>query len=139
MKYIIRDIYEPKYSILHILDMAKNSKTPLSVLRKGLDTLRRQVQTWKASLEAKLRQKEKLTDADEHWLDNDGNVVNEQCVLETLEAASDYERGFEKLDEADKGVVRWLRELAGDLSSKVVGNKRKTAGRRLAFFLYPQP
>jgi len=68
--------------------MAKNSKKPLDILRKGLDMLKWQVQACKANLEAKLQQKEKLTDADEHWLDNDGNVVDKQCVLEILEAAS---------------------------------------------------
>ena len=104
--------------------MEKNSKTPLSVLRKGLDMLKQQVQMRKTDPEAKLRQKEKLTEVDEEWLDNDGNVIDEQRVLETLEAASDYERGFEGLDKADKGVVRRLHELAGDLG-KVVGNKRK--------------
>ena len=35
---------------------------------------------------------------------HDGNVSDEQCILETLEAASDYERGVEELNEVDKGV-----------------------------------
>ena len=113
--------------------MVKNSKNPLSILRKGLDTLKRQVQTHKANLEAKLQQKEKLTDVDGHWLDNDGNVVDKQRVLETLEASSDYEQGFARLDEADKGIVRQLRELAGDLS-KIVGHKRK----RMFYFFFSE-
>jgi hypothetical protein len=44
--------------------------------------------------------------------------------LDTLERASNYKRGLERLDDAEKGVVRKLREVAGDLS-KLVGNKRK--------------
>jgi hypothetical protein len=40
--------------------------------------------------------------------------VDEQQALEVLEDASDYERGFERLDEAQKDAVRNLREAAGD-------------------------
>ena len=69
--------------------MTKITKNPLSILRKGLDMLKKQVQTRKANLEAKLQQKEKLTDVDERWLGNDGNVVDKQHVLDILEVASD--------------------------------------------------
>jgi len=44
--------------------------------------------------------------------------------LDTLERASNYKRGLERLDDAEKGVVRKLWEVAGDLS-KLVGNKWK--------------
>ena len=91
------------------LDMAKDSKTPVTILRKGLDTLKQQVQTRKASLEARLRKKETLSDADKQWLDNDGNVIDEQRVFETLEAVSDYEREFERLAEGDKEIVHQRR------------------------------
>ena len=67
------------------LDMAKDSKTPITILRKGLDTLKQQVQTHKASLEARLRKKETLSDADEQWLDNDVNVIDEQQLLLRLD------------------------------------------------------
>ena len=40
--------------------------------------LKWQVQIRKANLGAKLQQKEKLTDVDEHWLNNSGNIVDEQ-------------------------------------------------------------
>ena len=61
---------------------------------------------------------------DEKWLDHKANLVDEQRVLDTLENASNYKSGLERLDDAEKGVVRKLREVAGDLS-KLVGNKRK--------------
>ena len=44
-------------------------------------------------MEIKLSQKESISSADERWLDNEGNIVDEQRVLDDLEAASDYERG----------------------------------------------
>ena len=49
---------------------------------------------------------------------------HEQRVLDTLERASNYERGLERLDDAEKGIVRKLQEVAGNLS-KLVGNKQK--------------
>jgi hypothetical protein len=106
------------------LNMAKNSKNPIAILKKGLDTLKQQVQTCKASLEARLHRNEVLTNANESWLDNDGNTIEEQCVVEALEVASDYEQEFGRLDEEKKKIVQQLCELAGDLN-KPVGNKRK--------------
>ena len=50
--------------------------------------------------------------------------MDEQQVLEILEDASDYERGFGRLDEQQKGLVEKLQEAAGELS-KVVGKKQK--------------
>ena len=52
--------------------------TLLTFLWKDLDMLKRQVQIRKTNLGAKLQQKEKLTDVDEHWLSNSGNIVDEQ-------------------------------------------------------------
>jgi len=51
-------------------------------------------------------------------------MVDEQRVIDTLEAASDYERGVKRLDGPGKAIVTKLRELAGDLA-KVAGKKRK--------------
>jgi hypothetical protein len=52
--------------------------------------------------------------------------VEEDCVIETLESASDYERGLGRMGEQEKGVVQKLRELASDIT-KVAGKKRKCA------------
>jgi hypothetical protein len=38
----------------------------------------------------------KLHKVDEHWLDHEGNIVDEQRVIETLEAASG--RGDQRLE-----------------------------------------
>jgi hypothetical protein len=61
--------------------MAKHSIAPITVLKKGLDKLKQKVQIRKADLEAGLQKKEKLTDVDEEWLDNDGNIIQEQCKI----------------------------------------------------------
>ena len=41
-----------------------------------------------------------------------------------FEASSNYERGFSRLDDAGKVVVKKLREWAGELA-QIKGNKRK--------------
>jgi len=77
---------------------------PLEVLKKGLGVLKNQVKTRKETLQ-KLAKREKLTSEDETWLDTSGNLVEEGCVIETLESASDYERGLGRMGEQEKGVV----------------------------------
>ena len=57
-------------------------------------------------------------------MDHEANTVEEECVLLVLEKASDFERGFERLDKDGKAIVKKLREWAGDLM-KVAGKKRK--------------
>ena len=61
---------------------------------------------------------------DEQWLDHKANTVDEQCIIDKLEAASDYERGLARLDDTGKAIVKKLRDWAGDLA-QVAGNKRK--------------
>jgi len=94
---------------------------PLEVLKKGLNNY---VKAKKEKLRSQLAGKKSISSQEERWLDQEANLVDEQRVLEAEEEASDYERGLGKLDDKQKGVVRKLRELAGDIS-KVIGNKRK--------------
>ncbi|KAF8229004.1 hypothetical protein L208DRAFT_1214064, partial [Tricholoma matsutake] len=97
---------------------------PLEVLKKGLKILQDQVKAKKEKLQAQLHAKKSISSLDENWLDNEANLVDEQRVLDELENASDYKRGCKRLDETQKGVIRRLREVAGDLS-KAVGRKWK--------------
>jgi hypothetical protein len=97
---------------------------PLEVLHKGLKILNNRVKAKKEALQARLAERKSISSQDEHWLDHDANLVDEQQVLDALENTSDYERGVARLGDEQKGVVRRLREAAGDLS-KVVGKKRK--------------
>jgi len=70
---------------------------PLEILKKGLTKFSKKIKEQKDALEAKLAQETILAD-DEHWLDH-----------------KDYERGFARLDDAGKVVVKKLREWAGGL------------------------
>ena len=82
------------------------------------------LQVRKDELNGKLAWKETISSSDEHWLDNKANIIDEQQILEALESASDYERGFEKLDDKGKAIVKKLRQWGGDLV-KVTGKKQK--------------
>ena len=96
----------------------------LDVLQKGLKVLTNRVKTKKEALEAQLAERKAISPEDEQWLDNEANLVDEQQVLEDLEAASDYERGFERLGDKQKGLVRKLQEAGGNVS-KVAGKRQK--------------
>jgi hypothetical protein len=104
---------------LFVAHMALKS---LEVLKKGLAKFTETIKTRKKELSAMLARAETISSLDEHWLDNDANTIDEQHVLDTLESASDYERGFARLDDNGKAIVKKLREWAGDLV-KVAGNK----------------
>lgn len=97
---------------------------PLEILKKGLDKFSKKIKTRKDALTLKLSRRESISSADERWLDHEANTVEEERILQDLEEASDYERGFERLDDNGKAIVKKLREWAGDLM-KVAGNKRK--------------
>ncbi len=106
---------------------------PLDILKKGFSKFTTTIKARKDELNTKLAQKETISSLDEHWLDNEANPIDEQRVLDTLESASDYEQGVERLDENGKAIVKKLREWAGDLP-KEAGKKRK----RMDFFCTPE-
>ena len=63
--------------------------------------------------------------ADEEWLDHEANTVDEQCVLDELGVASDYEHlGLKWLGESRKVTVMRLRSpfLTNGRISRPVGN-----------------
>ncbi|KAJ7720388.1 hypothetical protein B0H14DRAFT_2642715 [Mycena olivaceomarginata] len=64
-------------------------------------------------------QQEKISAADEAWLDNDGNHVEEDAVIYyRLENSSDYERALSRLDkEAD--VIERPKGFAEGLGKKI--------------------
>ena len=113
-----------------IIILTSMAPKPLDILKKGLMKFSERIKVHKNKLNAKLSQKETISLMDEQWLDHEANTVDEQQVLDNLEAASDYERGLAWLDENGKAIVKRLREWAGDLV-KVVGKKQKCTNLRL--------
>ncbi|KIK76973.1 hypothetical protein PAXRUDRAFT_168237 [Paxillus rubicundulus Ve08.2h10] len=92
--------------------------TPVEVLKKGLTKLHDQIRERKAKLEVKLKASQPISEVDEDWLDGDGNLIDEERVVETLDSASDYEQGLARLDSQDKTVVQKLQKLAESGSRK---------------------
>jgi hypothetical protein len=64
---------------------------------------------------AHLNRKEKISAADEAWLDNDANHVEEDATVSRLETASDYESEFARLNTTKMGLVEKLKKFAGEV------------------------
>ena len=64
---------------------------PVDILKKGLAKLTASVRAHKDTLKAKLVKREPISLSEELWLDNEANIVDEECVLEALELALEYE------------------------------------------------
>ncbi|KAI6100055.1 hypothetical protein EV401DRAFT_1894652 [Pisolithus croceorrhizus] len=86
---------------------------PFDILKKGLTKLWDQIRDRKAKLTTKLKAGQPISEVDQEWLDGDGNLVDEEWVVEGLDNVSDYERGFERLSSQDKEIVQKLQRLAG--------------------------
>ena len=108
---------------------------PLNTLKKGLNTLRKQIDVPKSKLQADLKAGKTLTSSDEEQLDGAGNLVDEECIDELLEKASDYEKGVGGLSGADKGIVEKLQSLRGSIGA-VAG--KKCTNTELTTYLYKE-
>ncbi|KAG6842194.1 hypothetical protein C0991_000164 [Blastosporella zonata] len=97
----------------------------LKTLKAGLANLLKQTKARQELILKALNDKKPVSDADEHWLDHEGNHVDEEKVLETLENASNYKRRLERLDSGEKQLVKRLSNLATGIEKKLAGNKRK--------------
>lgn len=104
------------------------SPNPLDILKKGFSEFFREIKDRKDRLNAKLSRGEAISPSDEQWLDNEGNTIDEERILEALELAPDYNKAIAELDRNGQEIVRKLREWAGcGPSAEVTGNKRKRA------------
>ena len=64
----------------------------LDILRKRLENFSKKIKTQKEALDLKLSRKERISEADEHWLDYEANTIDEERILQDLKTASDYKR-----------------------------------------------
>ena len=122
-----------KRKFLHFFSEKTMALKQLEVPRKGLQVLTDRAKT-KEALEAQPAERKAVLSSqdDEQCPDHEADLVGERRVLEALENASDYERGFARLDDEQKGLVKKLREAAGDDDPSFgnavgVGKKRKRA------------
>ena len=103
-----------------VLFITRPHMEPITTLKKGLKKLQDQSFTRKTSLEAALRANQVISQADEEWLDHEGNLVNEERLVCELDNALDYESACENLTQQDKALVQRLIGIAhpGQTSKK---------------------
>ncbi|KAF8137048.1 hypothetical protein EV363DRAFT_1156257 [Boletus edulis] len=70
---------------------------PLDILKQGLTKHQDKIQERKVKLTADLIAGCSVLEADQEWLNGDGNLVDEDQVVEMLENASDYKQCIEQL------------------------------------------
>lgn len=70
---------------------------PVEILKKGLSKLQNQTHDWKAHLQACLQAGQSISNSDEKWLDHDGNLVDEEQLVDDLNNASDYNQRLKRL------------------------------------------
>lgn len=81
---------------------------PLDALKKGLRRLRDQSSLRKALLEDALKAGKPISAEDEDWLDNAGNLVDEEQLIDKLDKAVDYESTCKTLNPQEMLVVERL-------------------------------
>lgn len=81
---------------------------PIDFLKGSLKQLWDQTQAWKVALEARLKAGQPISEADEEWLDGARNLVDEECLLDKLDKASDYNHAIKKLDVQEQFIVQKL-------------------------------
>ncbi|KAF8495834.1 hypothetical protein JB92DRAFT_3126391 [Gautieria morchelliformis] len=102
----------------------------IETLKKGLTKLRNQIRDRKTRLLDVLKASQPISDSDQEWLYNAGNLVDEERVVDALDHASDYERGLERLNSHDKSVVEKLNNLARSGEKSCAPSKKR---KRMAF------
>ena len=71
---------------------------PLETHTKGFAHFLGKTKDRKDKLNAKLSWGEPISPSDEEWLDHEGNTVDEEHILETLNLAPDYEGAVAEFD-----------------------------------------
>ena len=98
---------------------------PLDVLKNSLAMLQRHVSAKRDVLTTHLKNQQLISEADKAWLDNgEGNLVDEECVMDLLERVPDYKQWLHQLSPQDKLVVEKLQKVAAE-STNVTGRKRE--------------
>ncbi|KAH9005176.1 hypothetical protein EDB86DRAFT_2825485 [Lactarius hatsudake] len=109
------------------------SLNPLKILKRGFAEFLGKIKERKDTLIKKLSRVKPFPHPMSggcHWLDHEGNTIDEECILEVLQSAPDYERAVSELDNDRKAIVRKLREWAG-ASDKAQIKRRQELKKKL--------
>ena len=107
------------------------STTSLAILKAGLAALKSKAEIRKNDLLNRLKAQEKISAADETWLDQEGNYVDEEALLNTLGAASNFEHALTLLNPGEKKVLDGLVEAGkGGMSASSSGQGKELSKKR---------
>ena len=81
-------------------------------------------------LKLHLKAQEKISAADETWLDQDGNHVDEEALLSTLGAASNFEHALTLLNPGEKKVLDGLVEVGKEGMSASSSGQGKNVSKK---------
>jgi hypothetical protein len=80
------------------------------LLIEGRKAIQKSVEARATQLKKQLNDGKKISTTDEEWLDGGGNLVDEDCALESLRDSTDLVRDIESLDARRKaGVDRMVK------------------------------
>ena len=96
---------------------------PLDILKKKLVNLQSQARETKNKLLIKLVNHEIITEEEEHWLDQDTNLIEKKQIIEELKKVSNYKQELEKLDKIKKKVIV---HFSAATRNKVISNQQKS-------------
>ena len=99
---------------------------PVEILEKGLSKLQNQICDQKAHLQACLQAGQSISDRDEEWLDHNGNLVDEEQLVDDLDNTSDYDQRLKGLSSSEKSIIDKLTSLAKG-SERVLPLQRSTS------------
>ena len=83
----------------------------LAILKAGLAALKFKAEIHKNNLLNHVKTQEKISAADEPWLDQEGNYVDEEALFNTPGAASNFEHALTLLNTREKKVLDGLIEV----------------------------
>ena len=101
-----------------------SSTTSLAILKAGLAALKSKAEIRKNDLLNRLKAQEKISAADETWLDQEGNYVDEEALLNTLGAASNFEHALTLLNPGEKMLDSLVETGKGGMSTSLSGQGR---------------
>ena len=103
----------------------------LTILKAGLAALKSKAEICKNDLLNRLKAQVKISAADETWLDQEGNYVDEEALLNTLGAASSFEHALTLLNPGEKKVLDGLIEAGKEgMSASSSGQGKDVAKKR---------
>lgn len=84
----------------------------LETLHKGLQKLAQSNKTRQNELCERLKKGEKLAEAEEEWMNNNGSALDAVQVVESLKDVPDLEQAISWLSEGNKAIIKTLENLA---------------------------